>query len=182
MADPKLKERTARFLRSLLPPQRKRGRPGIASVSKAIMLLQRFRRHYAEEKPEQTWKRIYPQAIPGYASMDRERQKAERRCCGSGSTVVCTGSETSVTTPIGRKFKEDVLWPQMKCGVSNSRGCFYPTPLGRREHAWTMFPTLAKDYQTRTPVSAPPSGIPGPSDCATRSVNGDEPGRRRQVR
>src|SRR5215831_9878958 len=44
MADPKLKDRTARFLRSLLPPQRKRGRPGLPSVSKAILLLRTFSR------------------------------------------------------------------------------------------------------------------------------------------
>lgn len=78
IADPKLKDRTARFLRSLLPPKRKRGRPGIDSVTKAIRLRQRFRQQYPGEKPEQIWRRIYPEAIPGYASMDRERQKAER--------------------------------------------------------------------------------------------------------
>ncbi len=78
MADPKLKDRAARFFRSLLPPKRKRGRPGIDSVTKAIRLRQRFRRLYPNEKPELIWKRIYPEAIPGYAGMDRERQKAER--------------------------------------------------------------------------------------------------------
>jgi hypothetical protein len=78
MADPKLKDRVSRFLRSLLPPKRKRGRPGLDSVTKAIRLRQRFRRQYPGEKPEQIWKRIYPEAIPGYATMDGERQKAER--------------------------------------------------------------------------------------------------------
>jgi hypothetical protein len=78
VTDPKLKDRAARFLRSLLPPQRKRGRPGIDSVTKAIRLRQRLRRQYPGEKPEQIWKRIYPETITGYASMDRERQKAER--------------------------------------------------------------------------------------------------------
>jgi len=68
----------ARFLRSLLPPKRKRGRPGIASVTKAILLLKKFKHQYPTEKPEQIWKRIYPEAIPGYTSMDPERQKAER--------------------------------------------------------------------------------------------------------
>lgn len=38
LADPKLKDRAARFLRSLLPPKCKRGRPGIDSVTKAIRL------------------------------------------------------------------------------------------------------------------------------------------------
>jgi hypothetical protein len=78
IADPKLKDRASRFLRSLLPPQRKRGRPGLDSVTKAIRLRQRFRRQYPGEKPEQIWKRVYPEAISGYAGMDRERQKAER--------------------------------------------------------------------------------------------------------
>jgi hypothetical protein len=78
MVDSKLRDRAARLLRSLLPPHRKRGRPGIDSVTKAIRLRQKFRRQYPGEKPEHIWKRIYPEAIPGYASMDRERQKAER--------------------------------------------------------------------------------------------------------
>jgi hypothetical protein len=77
-ADPKLKDRVARFLRSVLPPQRKRGRPGIPGVTKAIVMLKKFKRQYSREKPEQIWRRIYPEAIPGYASMDREQQKAER--------------------------------------------------------------------------------------------------------
>jgi hypothetical protein len=78
MADPKLRDRASRFLRSLLPPKRKRGHPGIPSVTTAILLLRNLRRQYPSEKPEQIWKRIYPEAIPEYASMDRERQKAER--------------------------------------------------------------------------------------------------------
>ncbi len=78
ISDPKLRDRAARFLRSLLPPQRKRGRPGLLSVSKAILLLRKFRRQYPNEKPEQIWARIYPDVIPGYPTMDRELQKAER--------------------------------------------------------------------------------------------------------
>lgn len=78
IADPKLRDRASRFLRSLLPPQRKRGRPGLPSVSKAILLLRKCRREYPHDKPAQLWARIYPEAIPGFASMDRERQKAER--------------------------------------------------------------------------------------------------------
>src|SRR5436309_8927612 len=38
ISDPKLRDRASRFLRSLLPPKRKRGRPGIDSVTKAIRL------------------------------------------------------------------------------------------------------------------------------------------------
>jgi hypothetical protein len=78
IADAKLKDRVSRFLRSLLPPKRKRGRPGLPSVSKASLLLRKFRRQYPHDKPAELWARIYPEAITGYASMDRERQKAER--------------------------------------------------------------------------------------------------------
>jgi len=78
MADPKLKDRAVRFLRSLLPPKRKRGRPGLPGVSRAILLLRKFRNQYPEEKPETLWARIYPEVIPGFASMDRARQRVER--------------------------------------------------------------------------------------------------------
>jgi hypothetical protein len=78
MADPTLKDRVARALRSMLPPHRKRGRPGLDSVTKATRLLKQFRRQCPHEKPAQLWARIYPEAITGYASMDPERQKAER--------------------------------------------------------------------------------------------------------
>jgi len=63
-ADAKLKDRASRFLRSLLPPKRKRGRPGIDSVTKAIRLRRRFKGQYPGEKPELIWKRIYPETIP----------------------------------------------------------------------------------------------------------------------
>jgi hypothetical protein len=76
--DEKLKDRAARFLHSLLPPKRKRGRPGLASVTKASMLRRKLRKVYPDDKPEQIWKKIYPEAIPGYAAMHQERQKAER--------------------------------------------------------------------------------------------------------
>jgi hypothetical protein len=99
IADPKLKDRASRFLRSLLPPQRKRGRPGLDSVTKAIRLRQRFRRQYPGEKPEQIWKRIYPEAIAGYAAMGRERQKAERLLLRE--RVRSRGQAPSENWPIG---------------------------------------------------------------------------------
>lgn len=43
IVDHKLKDSAARLLRSLLPPKRKRGRPGMDSVTKAIQLRARFR-------------------------------------------------------------------------------------------------------------------------------------------
>jgi hypothetical protein len=78
IADPTLKERVARAFRSMLPPRRKRGRPGLDSVTTAIRLLKQFRRQFPHDKPAQLWARVYPEAIPGYATMERERQKAER--------------------------------------------------------------------------------------------------------
>jgi hypothetical protein len=77
-ADPKLKDRAARFLRSLLPPQRKRGRPGLDSVTRAIRLLKQFRRQFPHESPTTIWQRIYPQAIPNYDAMTKVAQKDAR--------------------------------------------------------------------------------------------------------
>ena len=51
IADAKLKDPVARALRSMLPPHRKRGRPGLDRVTKAIRLLKQFRRQYLHEKP-----------------------------------------------------------------------------------------------------------------------------------
>jgi hypothetical protein len=79
MADPKLKDRAARLLRSLLPPKRKRGRPGIDSVTKGIQLQARFRRQHPGERPEQIWKRVYLEAIPGYAGMSAVEQENARQ-------------------------------------------------------------------------------------------------------
>jgi hypothetical protein len=91
IADPKLKDRVARLLRSLLPPKpRRRGRPGREDVTTAILLLVRFRRMHPTERPELLWRRVYPLAIPNYETMSdieqlnarqqlRERVKWRRR-------------------------------------------------------------------------------------------------------
>jgi hypothetical protein len=60
-ADPKLKDRASRFFRSLLPPQRKRGRPGIRTVTIAIRLLKKYRHQCPTEPAAAIWKRLYPQ-------------------------------------------------------------------------------------------------------------------------
>jgi hypothetical protein len=79
MADPNLKDRVARFLRSLLLPRpRRRGRPRRPDVTQAIRLLRRFRRQYPGERHDQTWDRICPEVIPNYASMT-EIAKADVR-------------------------------------------------------------------------------------------------------
>jgi hypothetical protein len=78
LADPGLKDRGARLLRSLLPPKVKRGRPGIAAVTQAIVLLRQLRRRYPLERPAALWKRVYPAVIPNYAAMKPIDQKTAR--------------------------------------------------------------------------------------------------------
>jgi len=77
MDDPKLRERAARVLRSLLPPKRKRGRPGMRSVTRATLLLKRLQREHPQEDRRQIWQRVYPQAIPDYGSLTREQQRGQ---------------------------------------------------------------------------------------------------------
>jgi hypothetical protein len=77
--DPNLRKRAGQFLTALLPPKpRRRGRPGLPSVTAAIRLLRKFRRQYPKERPAQHWERIYAQAIPGYRNMT-ELQQADAR-------------------------------------------------------------------------------------------------------
>jgi ribosomal protein L20 len=78
-ADPKLKDRVTRFLRSLLLPRaRRRGRPGIPSVTKALALLKKYRRKHPGDKPANIWKRVYPETIPNHAGMnDHQRRHAQ---------------------------------------------------------------------------------------------------------
>jgi hypothetical protein len=91
LADPGLKDRAARMLRSLLPPKVKRGRPGMPAVTAAVRLLHQLKRQYPHERPAELWKRVYPAAINGYESMSpiekktarevlRERVRWRRRC------------------------------------------------------------------------------------------------------
>jgi hypothetical protein len=80
IADHKLKDRAARLLRSLLLPRpRRRGRPGLASVTKALALLQKYRRQHPGERPEQIWGRVYPETIRGYASLTAVEQLDARQ-------------------------------------------------------------------------------------------------------
>jgi hypothetical protein len=75
IADPMLKDRVARLIRSLLPPKpRRRGRPGRKDVTTAILLLARFRRQYPTERAELHWRRVYPLAIPNYDAMSEIHQ------------------------------------------------------------------------------------------------------------
>jgi hypothetical protein len=63
-ANPNLRKRAGQFLTALLPPKpKRRGRPGIESVTTAVRLLRRFRCQYPEDQPAQRWHRVYPLAI-----------------------------------------------------------------------------------------------------------------------
>lgn len=78
-SDPIYRRRAGQFLTALLPPKpRRRGRPGIQSVTVAIRLLRKFRLQYPEDRPAQRWRRVYPEAIPNYATMG-ELEKADAR-------------------------------------------------------------------------------------------------------
>jgi hypothetical protein len=78
--DRKLKDRAARLFRTMLPPRP--GRPGrkrIRSVSIAIRLLRTLWRESPEAKPEQIWAKVYPKAIPNYATLNNESRWMEQR-------------------------------------------------------------------------------------------------------
>jgi hypothetical protein len=78
-SNPNFRKRAGQFLTALLPPKpRRRGRPGLPSVTTAIRLLSEFRRQYPNEQPAKIWERIYLQAIPGYASLT-ELEQADAR-------------------------------------------------------------------------------------------------------
>jgi hypothetical protein len=77
MADSKLKDRIGRFLRSLLPPKRKRGRPGIPSVTKAILMLKKLHREHPAQERREHWPQVYRQVIPNYATLTREQQRGQ---------------------------------------------------------------------------------------------------------
>jgi hypothetical protein len=79
LADPKLKDRAARLLRSLLPPTpRRRGRPARADVTAAIRLLRRYRNQFSDESPARRWARVYSKVIPGYDAMNAVDQRTNR--------------------------------------------------------------------------------------------------------
>jgi len=78
--NPNLRKRAGQFLIALLPPKpRRRGRPGIQSVTQAIRLIGKFRRQCPGERAEQIWSRVYPLAIPAYATMSELEQSDARQ-------------------------------------------------------------------------------------------------------
>jgi hypothetical protein len=78
-SDLNLRKRSGQFLTALLPPKsRRRGRPGRADVTKAIRLRRKFKREYPNDRGAKIWERIYPKAIPNYASMS-ELEQADAR-------------------------------------------------------------------------------------------------------
>ena len=58
-SSPLYRKRAGQFLTALLPPKpRRRGRPGRPDVTKAIRLLELFRRRYPNELPAEHWARM----------------------------------------------------------------------------------------------------------------------------
>lgn len=80
LSDPKLKDRASRLFRTMLPPRPRRpGRKPIASVTRAIRLLKKFKRQFPDIKPPRLWARIYPKVIPNYASLTEDGRWNEQR-------------------------------------------------------------------------------------------------------
>ena len=74
-ADRKMKDRAARLFRTLLPPRP--GRPGrkpITSVTVAMRLHAKLTKELPTAIAEQIWAKIYPKAIPNYASLSNEER------------------------------------------------------------------------------------------------------------
>src|ERR1017187_8800850 len=78
--NPLNRRRAGQFLTALLPPKpRRRGRPGRADVTTAIRFLRQFRHQYPDERAAQHWQRVYPVAIPNYATMSGIEQSDARQ-------------------------------------------------------------------------------------------------------
>jgi hypothetical protein len=67
------------------------------------MLWTKFRRLHPSDAQEQIWRQIYPKAIPGYATMDRECQKAER--------ILLRKRVRSCKIQRGRRNRKDIVAP-----------------------------------------------------------------------
>lgn len=79
-SDPIYRKRAGQFLTALLPPKpRRRGRPGRPEVTLAIRLMAKFRREFPSERAEEIWRRVYPVAIPNYATMTELEQSDARQ-------------------------------------------------------------------------------------------------------
>jgi len=79
-SDPTLRKRAGQFLTALLPPKpKRRGRPGIQSVTIAIRLRHRLKRQFPSERPAKLWEWIYPKAIPGYSRLSELEQGDARQ-------------------------------------------------------------------------------------------------------
>jgi hypothetical protein len=79
-ADRKLKDRAARLFRTVLPPRP--GRPGrkrIANVTLAIRLQRRLKLENPTARPDKIWAKVYPMAIPNYATLTNEARWIEQR-------------------------------------------------------------------------------------------------------
>ncbi len=79
-ADRKLKDRAARLFRTVLPPRpRCPGRKRIPSVTIAMRMHKKLTNENATARPEEIWAKIYPKAIPNYASLTQGDRWMEQR-------------------------------------------------------------------------------------------------------
>jgi hypothetical protein len=76
---PTLKNVAVRYLRGLLQPHRRSGRPCDQNVTTASLLFRRYRRTYPTEPYSQIWSRIYPIAIPGLNGLPPREASDQKR-------------------------------------------------------------------------------------------------------
>ena len=95
-SDPNLRKRAGQILTALLPPKpKRRGRPGIQSVTIAIRLRRQLKRQFPIERPAKIWEPIYPPGDSGVRQ--HERGGTGRRAPGTpeACTVEAKGKDTA---------------------------------------------------------------------------------------
>ena len=76
---PTLKDVAVRYLRALLQPHRRSGRPCEQRITTASRLFRRYRRSYPSETYSQTWARIYAVALPGLDALPPREASEQKR-------------------------------------------------------------------------------------------------------
>jgi hypothetical protein len=74
--DPKLKARASRFLKALLPPHARRGRPRNTETTQAISRYRKLRRENRNQRPRELWVQVAAELIPNYESYSHLEQRA----------------------------------------------------------------------------------------------------------
>jgi hypothetical protein len=76
---PTLKNVAARYLRALLQPHKRAGRPCDARVTTASRLLKHYRGRYPAETFSTTWNRIYPTVLPDIETLPPPQASVQKR-------------------------------------------------------------------------------------------------------